>query len=67
MQKRTILERAKEVRAIVDAEMSKPLPKISEVKRALGLLGPLLQDIAASIESAERRLDRLEYYIPEKK
>lgn len=46
MQQRTKLERAKELRAIVDAEMSKPLPRITEVKRALGLLGPLLVDLA---------------------
>lgn len=53
MQKRTKLERAGEIRAIVDTELSKPLPRILEVKRALGLLGPLLQDMAESIESIE--------------
>lgn len=53
MPQRTKLERASEIRAIVDTEISKPLPRITEVKRALGLLGPLLQDLAASIESLE--------------
>lgn len=60
MTKKTKLERAVEIRAIIDTELSKPFPRIPEVKYALGLLGPLLVDLAREAEHTEQRLLKLE-------
>ena len=47
------LQRALVLRSIIDTELSKPFPRIPEVKHALRMLGPLLHDLAGAIDRTE--------------
>lgn len=55
-------QRALELRSIIDTELSKPFPRIPEVKNAFRLLGPVLHDLSRAVdahaeEAATLRLD----------